>query len=121
MDKVLARFFIEEISSAVSQEEYPSVLLGPLAKLRSFTLDENVTVFFFLAVHRLLQGRSVHGKLLVDCMINSDNGGLSTASVALCIIIIMMFWALLLSLKNPPPLLLCSRQQTPLGYLLSSV
>ena len=78
MDKVLARFFIEEISSAVSQEEYPCVLLGSLAKLRSFTLDENVTVFFFLAVHRLLQGR-VYGKLLVDCMINSDNGGLSTA------------------------------------------
>ena len=82
MDKVLARFFIEEISSAVSQEECPRVLLGPLTKLRSFTLDENVTVFFFMAVHRLLQGRSeyvVHGKLLVDCMINSDNGGLSTA------------------------------------------
>lgn len=81
IDKFLARFFIDESSSDVSQEEYPSIILWPLAKkLRSLTLDEKITVFF--AVYRLLQGRSDEldvVKLLVDCMINSDNGRSSTA------------------------------------------
>ena len=80
VDKFLARFFIDESSSIVSQEEYPCILVWPLAKkLRSLTLEEKVTLFF--AVHRLLQGRSdevdVRGKLLVDCMMNSDNYGSS--------------------------------------------
>eukprot|EP00985_Skeletonema_marinoi_P029572 scaffold28264_cov117-Skeletonema_marinoi.AAC.4 len=55
MDKFLARFFIEESSSAVNQEEW-ACRSSYLAALRTLALGENLTVFFIFAMLRFLQG-----------------------------------------------------------------